>query len=80
MGIAIDARYRTRYGFVAARKGDDSVQAYVAIAIVTIWGLSFVNALITGNYLGFEVSTPVMSIATPLLLGSEFLRRRNGDR
>jgi hypothetical protein len=43
-----------------------------------VWAVSYVGSIVTNNYTGFEVSTPVMIIAATFLLSSE-LRRRNGD-
>jgi hypothetical protein len=51
------------------------VKTYVAVGIAVIWGVSYLAALATSNYTGFEASTPVMVIAAAWLLGTQ---QRNG--
>lgn len=53
------------------------MRTYVAIGIAAIWAVSYVGSVVTANYTGFEVSTPVMIIAATYLLGTD-IYRRNG--
>ena len=41
---------------------------YIAVAIVSVWAASFIGSALSQNFTGFEVATPVMVIAVPLLL------------
>jgi hypothetical protein len=47
----------------------------VAIGIAVLWAVSYLGAITTSDYTGFEVSTPVMLIAAAYLLGTQ---QRNG--
>ncbi len=54
-------------------------RTYIAIAITTVWAISYVGSLVSDDYTGFSVSTPVMLIVATYLLGSDIARRRNGN-
>lgn len=49
----------------------------VAIVITAVWAISYIGAVVTTNYTGFEVSTPVMLIVATYLLTREATRRNN---
>ena len=53
------------------------MRTYVAIGITAVWAVSYIGSILSSDFTGFEVSTPVMLIAATYLLSLD-LKRRNG--
>lgn len=49
----------------------------IAIGITFLWAITYIGSVATGNYTGFEVSTPVMLIVATFLFASD-INKRNG--
>ena len=52
------------------------MRIYFALGIAALWLVSYVVSIAQSNFIGFEVSTPIMAIAAGFLLHSGM---RNGN-
>jgi hypothetical protein len=46
------------------------VRAWLALAVTVLWAATYVGSLAVGDYMGFEISTPVMLIVATALLAA----------
>jgi hypothetical protein len=56
------------------------VRSYLALAIAAVWAIAYVVSAASGDWAGFEATTPVMLIAVGYLFGTDIHRRSNGHK
>jgi hypothetical protein len=56
-----------------------NLHAFAATVVIGGWTISLCKGLITGDYAGVDIATPVMLVVVGYLFGDNLIRRRYED-